>query len=300
VRVGVDIGGTNTDAVVLDDTGGIAHSLRLPTGWGDDAVLGTATDAVRALAGVAGVLPSSFASIGIGIPGAVDVESGTVRHALNLGVSRLDLGARLGASLGAPVRVENDVNAAALGAFHQLGLATTQSMAYLNLGTGLAAGLVLNGKLWRGSRGAAGEIGHILIDPAGPLDKDGQPGAIEVLASGSGIAAQRPGTVSDLLAAADAGEALAVDIRRRMFDAIASAARILVLTVDVDVVVIGGGISALGQPLLDGVREVFAAWEATAPFIASLQLGDRVRMLPKGISSAATGAAWLGSIPWAG
>jgi glucokinase len=300
VRVGVDIGGTNTDAVVLDDAGAIAHSLRLPTGWGDDAVLGTASDAVLQLAGVAGVLPSSFASIGIGIPGAVDVESGTVRHALNLGVSRLDLGARLGASLGAPVRVENDVNAAALGAFHQLGLASTQSMAYLNLGTGLAAGLVLNGKLWRGSRGAAGEIGHILIDPAGPLDKDGQPGAIEVLASGSGIAAQRPGTVSDMLAAAEAGEAGALDIRRRMFDAIASAARILVLTVDVDVVVIGGGISALGQPLLDGVREVFTAWEATSPFIASLQLGDRVRMLPKGTSSAAAGAAWLGSIPWAG
>ena len=300
MRVGVDIGGTNTDAVVLDDAGAIAHSLRLPTGWGDDAVLGTASDAVRALAGVAGVLPSSFASIGIGIPGAVDVESGTVRHALNLGVSRLDLGARLGASLGAPVRVENDVNAAALGAFHQLGLASAQSMAYLNLGTGLAAGLVLNGKLWRGSRGAAGEIGHILIDPAGPLDKDGQPGAIEVLASGSGIAAQRPGTVSDMLAAAETGEPLAVDIRRRMFDAIASAARILVLTVDVDVVVIGGGISALGQPLLDGVREVFAAWEVTSPFITSLELGDRVRMLPKGTSSAATGAAWLGSIPWAG
>jgi glucokinase len=84
-----------------------------------------------------------------------------------------------------------------------------------------------------------------------------------------------------------------------MFDAIASAARILVLTVDVDVVVIGGGISALGQPLLDGVHDVFTGWETTSPFIASLQLSDRVRMLPKGTSSAATGAAWLGSIPWA-
>jgi glucokinase len=300
VRVGVDIGGTNTDAVVLDDAGLVAHSLRLPTGWGDDAVLGTATDAVRQLAGVAGVLPSSFSSIGIGIPGAVDVDSGTVTHALNLGVSRLDLGARLRASLGAPVRVENDVNAAALGAFHQLGLAATQSMAYLNLGTGLAAGLVLKGALWRGSRGAAGEIGHILIDPAGPLDKDGQPGAIEVLASGSGIASQRPGSVSDMLEAASAGDAHAAEIRRRMFDAIASAARILVLTVDVDLVVIGGGISTLGEPLLAGVREVFASWEESSPFIASLELGERVRILPKDTSSAATGAAWLGSIPWQG
>jgi len=300
VRVGVDIGGTNTDAVVLDDAGTVAHSLRLPTGWGGDAVLSTATDAVRQLAGVAGILPSSFASIGIGIPGAVDVEHGTVTHALNLGVARLDLGALLGASLGAPVRVENDVNAAALGAFHQLGLAPAQSMAYLNLGTGLAAGLVLNGTLWRGSKGAAGEIGHILIDPAGPLDKDGQPGALEVMASGSGIASQRPGSVSDMLAAAAAGDEHAAEIRRRMLDGIASAVRVLVLTLDVDLVVIGGGISSLGDTLLAEVRDVFASWEASSPFITSLGLGERVRMLPRDASSAATGAAWLGALPWRG
>jgi glucokinase len=298
VRVGVDIGGTNTDAVVLDDAGAVAHSLRLPTGWGDEAVLGTATDVVRALTGAAGIDPSSFSSIGVGVPGAVDAEHGTVTHARNLGVSRLDLGTLLAANLGKPVRVENDVNAAALGAFHQLGLDGTNSLAYLNLGTGLAAGLVLGGKLWRGSRGAAGEIGHILIDPAGPLDDDGQPGALEVLASGSGIASQRPGSVSEMLAAADAGEAEAIEIRRRMFDGVASAVRILVLTLDVDVVVIGGGISTMGNDLLGPLREVFAAWGKTSPFITSLELGQRVRILSPDASTAATGAAWLGATPW--
>jgi predicted NBD/HSP70 family sugar kinase len=294
----VDIGGTNTDAIVLDDAGAVTHSLRLPTGWGHDAVLGTVTGVVRALAASAGVEPSSFASIGVGIPGAVDSEHGTVTHARNLGVERLDLGTLLAANLGKPVRVENDVNAAALGAFHQLGLDATDSLAYLNLGTGLAAGLVLGGKLWRGSRGAAGEIGHILIDPAGPLDVDGQPGALEVLASGSGIASQRPGSVSDLLAAAAAGDAEAIEIRRRMFDGVASAVRILILTLDVDVVVIGGGISNLGEDLLGAVRAVFAGWEATSPFITSLELGARVRILSPGTSVAATGAAWLGATPW--
>jgi predicted NBD/HSP70 family sugar kinase len=294
----VDIGGTNTDAVVLDDAGVVAHSLRLPTGWGDDAVLGTATRVIRELAGVLGVETSSFASIGIGVPGAVDAEHGTVTHARNLGVARLDLGTLLAANLGKPVRVENDVNAAALGAFHQLGLDSANSLAYLNLGTGLAAGLVLGGKLWRGSRGAAGEIGHILIDPAGPLDVDGQPGALEVLASGSGIASQRPGSVSDMLAAAKAGEANAIEIRRRMFDGVASAVRILVLTMDVDVVVIGGGISTMGDELLTAVRGVFADWEKTSPFITSLELGERVRILSPDASTAATGAAWLGATPW--
>jgi glucokinase len=294
----VDIGGTNTDAVVLDDAGAVAHSLRLPTGWGHDAVLSTATEVVRSLAGAAGIEPSSFASIGIGIPGAVDSEHGTVTHARNLGVARLDLGTLLAANLGKPVRVENDVNAAALGAFHQLGFDASQSLAYLNLGTGLAAGLVLGGKLWRGSRGAAGEIGHILIDPAGPLDVDGQPGALEVLASGSGIASQRPGSVSDMLAAATAGDREAIEIRRRMFDGVASAIRILVLTMDVDVVVIGGGISTMGDVLLDAVCAVIADWEKTSPFITSLELGARVRILSPDASTAATGAAWLGATPW--
>jgi glucokinase len=298
VRVGVDIGGTNTDAVILDDAGTVAHSLRLPTGWGHDAVLDTATSAVMGLADAAGVAPSSFASIGVGVPGAVDPERGTVTHARNLGVAHLDLGTLLGANVGAAVRVENDVNAAALGAFHQLGLLPDQSMAYLNLGTGLAAGLVLGGQLWRGSRGAAGEIGHILIDPAGPLDEDGQPGALEVMASGSGISSQWSGSVTEMLAAAERGDEKAIEIRQRMFTAVASAVRILVLTVDVDLVVIGGGISLLGDPLLAAVRSVFDQWGGGSPFITSLRLGERVRILPPDSGAAATGAAWLGATPW--
>jgi glucokinase len=298
MRVGIDIGGTNTDGVVLDDAGTVVHSLRLPTGWGPDAVLGTATAAIRELAGAGGIAPTRFTSIGVGIPGAVDAERGTVTHARNLGVQLLDLGHLLEDDLGATVRVENDVNAAALGAFHQLGLAETNSLAYLNLGTGLAAGLVLGGELWRGSRGAAGEIGHILIDPAGPPDGDGQPGALEVLASGSGIASQRPGSVADMLAAAAAGDAHAIEIRNGMFVGVASAVRILVLTVDVDVVVIGGGISNMGDDLLDAVRDIIADWEATSPFITSLGLGERIRIMPPGLSTAAIGAAWLGRTPW--
>jgi len=298
VRVGLDIGGTNTDAVALDEGGLVAHALRLPTGWGPDAVLATATEVVRALADAVGIEPSSFSSIGVGIPGAVDSEHGTVTHARNLGVERLDLGRLLAANLGRSVRVENDVNAAALGAFHQLGLDATNSLAYLNLGTGLAAGLVLGGKLWRGSRGAAGEIGHILIDPTGPLDVDGQPGALEVLASGSGIASQRPGSVPDLLEAAEAGDAEAIQVRRRMFEGVASAVRILVLTLDVDTVVIGGGISTMGEDLLGAVRAVFGAWEKNSPFITSLELGSRVRILSPDASTAATGAAWLGATLW--
>ena len=79
-----------------------------------------------------------------------------------------------------------------MGAFHLLGRPDTHSMAYLNLGTGLAAGLVLNGALWRGSRGTAGEIGHIPVDPNGALCSCGQRGCLEMVASGSAVARQWP------------------------------------------------------------------------------------------------------------
>jgi len=176
-----------------------------------------------------------------------------VTHALNLGLEGLELGAHLTDRFGRPVRVDNDVNAAALGAYHLLG--HTGSLAYLNLGTGLAAGFVLDGALWRGSRGAAGEIGHIPIDPAGPMCHCGQRGCLEVVASGSAIArawpTDDPRPASALFASAAAGDPSAVEVRRRLVEHVAAAVRLLVLTVDVDRIVIGGGLSSLGGPLLD-------------------------------------------------
>lgn len=301
MRVGIDIGGTKTDAVVLDDAGAVLHSLRLPTGRGG-AVVETAVAAIIELSHSSGTAPADFDSIGVGIPGTVDAERGIVTHALNLGVSELELGTVLSERFGAPVRVENDVNAAAVGAFHQFGLPSTSSMAYLNLGTGLAAGLVLHGRLWRGARGTAGEIGHILVDPAGPVDLDGQRGGLEVVASGSGIARQwltrSDNPVRDMLAAAEGGDVNALEIRRRLFDGVAASIRILVLTVDVDLVVIGGGISALGPVLLREVGAIIAGWEEKSPFIQSLQLAERIQVLPPDSSAAATGAALLGGMPW--
>ncbi len=298
LRAGIDIGGTKTDAVALDESGRVAHELRLTTGFGADSVLATSMEAVRRLAELGGINADDFVSIGIGIPGAVDVTSGRVEHAVNLGLSGLDLGSELEAHLGRAIRVENDVNAAALGAFSLLGRTSTQSMAYLNLGTGLAAGLVLGGRLWRGSRGVAGEIGHIPVDPAGPLCPCGQRGCLELMASGSAVARQwptkEPKPVLALFAAADAGDTVAIEVRVRLVDNVAAAVRLLVLTVDVDDVVIGGGLSSLGDVLLADVRAVLTGWAASSEFLASLQLPDRVALVPNDFPAAAVGAALVG------
>jgi len=302
MRIGVDIGGTKTEAVAVDDDGSVVESVRLPTGFGAEAVIASTIAAVDGITAATGLDAAGFTTIGVGIPGAVDASSGRVSHAINLGLEQLELGAELTALLGAPVRVENDVNAAALGAFHLFEQPAAASMSYLNLGTGLAAGLVLRGELWRGARGGAGEIGHILTDPNGPIDLDGQRGGLEVVASGSGIARQwgrgNGNAVSAVLDAADAGDPDALEIRRRLFDGVAGSVRILVLTVDVDLVVIGGGISALADRIMGGVNDVFAGWAAQSPFIESLGLAERIRILPAGAPVAALGAAYLGGTSW--
>lgn len=296
MRLGIDIGGTKTDAVAVENSGEVIQRVRLPTGFGSVAVVETAVSAVTRIAELLHLGIAEFDSIGVGIPGMVDGDSGHVRHAVNLGVDGLDLGSRLADRFGVGVRIENDVTAAALGAHHLLEL--TSSMAYLNVGTGIAAGLVINGRPWRGSRGSAGEVGHIPIDLEGVMCGCGQRGCLETLASGSSVARQWPSTaqypVLELFDAADAGHAKALAIRARLAYGVASAVRILVLTADVDTVVIGGGLSHLGDRLHGDIDRVFAEWSASSTFLSSLELTPRVQLVPEGLPVAAVGAAFAG------
>lgn len=297
MRIGLDIGGTKTDAVVLDAEGGVLERVRMPTGNGHDEVLDSAERAVREVIVLSGFHAPDFTSIGVGIPGVVDSESGRVHHAVNLGVDDLDLAGLLRQRVDVPVRVENDVKAAALGAYHLLGL--EGSAAYLNLGTGVAAGIVVDGRLQRGSRGGAGEIGHIPIDPHGAVCSCGQHGCVETTASGSAVARMWPTSAElpalELFDAADAGDRLAWSVRHTIATGVASAVRILVLTVDVETVVIGGGLSNLGERLLAPVTEVLQGWGVDSPFLRSLRLPERVRMLAPDLSAAAVGAALVGA-----
>ena len=293
MHLGIDIGGTKTDAVVVDEGGAVLARRRLPSGRGPDAVVAAAVEAAREACAQVGVEPTAL-SLGIGTPGTV--VDGVVTHALNLQVDRLDLASTIEGTLGVRPVVDNDVNAAALGAYLLAGSAH-RSMAYLNLGTGLAAGLVLDGRLWRGARGAAGEIGHVAVDPAGPIGSDGLPGGLETYASGAGLALQwgvEGASGADVVAAAAAGDARARQICDGAMFGLASAVRVLVLTVDVDEVVVAGGMTAWGEELIDGARRILDAWAATSPFLASLDLAARMRPLELDMPVAAIGAAMLG------
>ncbi|MBN9605981.1 MAG: ROK family protein [Actinomycetales bacterium] len=302
MRLGIDIGGTKTAAVALDAEGSARHAVELPTELGPEAVVATVAEAAGRLAERAGTPIHGFEAIGIGVPGTVDPATGDVTHAVNLGVESLPLARLAEAALGVPVRVENDVNAAALGAAHVMragGGAPVASMAYLNLGTGLAAGLVIDGRVHRGATGLAGEIGHLPMVSDGELCPCGQRGCLELLASGSALARLWPGDGSApparaLFDAADAGDPVALAVRSDFAASVAAAVRLLVLTADPELVVIGGGISALGDRLLAAVRGALLADGERSPFLAAARLPDRLRIVPRDVPVAAIGAALVG------
>jgi len=221
---------------------------------------------------------------------------GVVQHAVNLGLAEsLPLRDLLAAELGTPVTVENDANAATLGAVAQTG---QQDLVYLSIGTGLAAGLAIGGRLRRGVHGAAGEVGHIPVDPQGLPCTCGQTGCLETVASGSAVAAAWP--VADqhpaeaLFAAAAAGDPKAIAVRDRFAAGVAATVRVLCLAVDPAVVVLGGGVSHLGDPLRVAVAAALLDQAAEAPFLAALDLAGRLRILPPDVPVAALGAALIG------
>jgi glucokinase len=309
MRVGLDIGATKILGVVIDASGTVVAQARQDTRPGADGVLVSATAVLDSLAlRLDGALPSH---IGIGVCGIVDRERGAVSHAVNLGIGGdwFPLAARLADRTGATVLIDNDVNAATWGAHV---LSGADDMAYISVGTGLAAGFVLSGSLRRGAHGAAAEIGHLPGDPNGPRCSCGQRGCLELSASGSTLAAAWPGDgqgeragqggragqiqpAAALFAAAAAGNAEAVVIRDRFAAGLAAAIRIAGLTVGPAAIIIGGGVANVGEPLLEAVTAALRAQAAGSPFLTALDLAGRVSLLPGQAAAGAIGAALIGN-----
>jgi glucokinase len=287
--IGLDIGATKTLGVRLDDAGRVLEQVREPTEPGPDGILRTAEQVVTDL--------GAATSIGLGIPGLVDPERGAVKHAVNLGVDGewVPLRAELEQRLGVPVAVENDVNVATLGA---VALSGIRDLVYLSIGTGLAAGLVLDGTLRRGATGAAGDRGPVPIDPSGALCQCGQRGCLETVASGRALAEAWPSgdepPAQELFAAAAAGDVKAIAVRDWFAAGVADAVRTLCLSVDPATIVLGGGVAHLGAPLVEAVAAALRAQAAASPFLTSLDLAGRIRVVPDDQPVAAIGAALLG------
>ncbi|HKH22420.1 MAG TPA: ROK family protein [Solirubrobacterales bacterium] len=271
--IGVDLGGTKMLVGVVDSERRIQYEGREPSvGLSEDKLV---EDLARELQEAKDARPDVLAA-GLGIPATIDRERGLAIHAVNLTITDVPIRDLMRERIGLPVFVDNDANTAAL-AEHLYGVARgAQDVVMLTIGTGIGGGLVLGGEVYRGSTGAAAELGHIVIVEDGLPCQGNCPnhGCVETYASGTALAregtaaAQRepdsalgkalsagPITGRTVTQLALDGDALATEVvaqaGRHLGVALASLANIF----NPDVFVIGGGVSAAGELLIGPARE---------------------------------------------
>lgn len=293
LRIGVDVGGTKIEAALIDQSNRVLGTARIPARHGNDAVI---EDIVKVSGQVCDDDFSKVSAIGIGTPGQVNHVSGHVDNIVNLDVTSLDMGPLVAARTGVPTRVENDVNAAALGAAAVLGGASVLpgTVAFLNFGTGLAAGIVQDGVLLHGASGAAGEVGHIPVEPHRLKCPCGQYGCLETVCSGASVARLWPSAnpaMPDLIRRAKKREAQAVDVLDMVVRAIGDTIQIVAQSVDPAVIILGGGMAKTGEPLVEVITAELRRREKTCPFLTSLDLPARLRLAPLDQPVGAIGAA---------
>jgi glucokinase len=310
LRVGVDIGGSKVAVIVVDRSGRIvARALAPSVAAEPDLAIGQIANVVRGAVAEAEASMDAVEAVGVGVPGRVDRHTGTVTFAVNLGWQHLPLGQRLATALGVPVAVENDVRTAAAGLHGRAPFGPIDDLAYLSIGTGISAGIVLGGRLHRGVRGVAGEIGHVVLEPAGPRCACGLDGCFEALAAGSAIAraarnaiasgsrtslrALGDPTAEDVFAEAAAGDPTATAIVDRATTWIARMVHALVLAYDVRLVAIGGGVSRAGDPLLDRIRAALDGICVGSPFARELLSETEVRLVSPDLEIGPWGAIAL-------
>ncbi len=300
---GVDVGGTTTSIVITDDLDRILYEHVAPTDRSSlvGQIAGLVDDGRRELG-------RDLAAVGVAVPGHVDPEAGSVSMAVNLGITHLPLGPLLQTELAVPIFVEHDARAAVLWLSEQAAEGSARSpasVAFLAIGTGISAGIALDGSLLRGDNGFAGEVGHVVADPEGAVCACGLRGCLETVAAGPAIGRQADEAIlagrstvlsprssaADVFRAAAAGDEVAVEIIDRVADHLARAIRSLALTLGIKRFVIGGGVAAAGPALLEPLRSRIARERATSPLIEAA-LGDAtIELLSPTEAPGARGAA---------
>lgn len=297
LAIGIDIGGTDTKVGIADASYELLASARVSTlpDQRVEALAARVVDLCRKLLKANGLTESDVVAVGIGAPGIMDHAAGQVVRSPNLPLwHHASLCELFSNALGKPSILENDANVAAWGE-HVAGSGRgSRNMAMLTLGTGLGGGIVLNGKVLHGSHGSAGELGHTILVPDGHLCGCGQKGCLEQYVSATAL--ER--TYSELARAtqnAEAGiDAEAISSRvesdpiarqawdqmcRRLALACLNLSRLL----DIDRIVLGGGVSNAGERLLAPTRSHYAAmdWKMSPyrPELVIAQLGNDAGMV---------------------
>lgn len=299
--LGIDLGGTNIVAAVVNEKYEIISEAKNPTlcprPWKEilDDVAKTALEAAK----MANLEMSDFPFVGIGSPGVISVETGTVIAAVNLGFENVPLTKYLSEKLEVPVILENDANAAAYGEFKAGKAKNTENFIAFTIGTGIGSGVVLDGKIYRGTNGIAGELGHSVIKLGGRQCSCGRKGCIDVYASATGLItttkeameANKESLMWQLsegdikkvtgitaFKAAKQNDKTALEVVNSYIEVLAAAITNIINTFQPDMITIAGGISKEGDYLLNPIKKLVekeSLKNSTKPFpkieIAELQ-----------------------------
>jgi len=305
--IGLDVGGTKVAAAAFVD-GTLSEPSIQPTDTRSaEALLDELVGVVEALRG------PDAAAVGIGVPSVVEFATGRIRYSVNIPLVDLPLRRILAERIGLPVYVENDANCAALAEATEGGEIVVKDLVMFTLGTGVGGGLVLNGRLYRGATGAAPEMGHTIVgmDLARGAPVAGrfpQEGSLERLAAGTELdrlalyaAEAQPGSAlgrvladrgrvagRDVVEAAEAGDAPAVEALRILGERLGIGIANAINLFDPQEIVIGGGVSRAGDLIVKPARE--AASRFVLPGVGT---ACTIRLARRGVEAGVLGAALL-------
>lgn len=279
--LGIDLGGTTTKFAIMKPQGEIQQRWSIQTDVLNDGnnIIPNIIDSINHHLQLYQMSAKQFQGIGIGTPGSVDYQTGTVDSAFNLNWDRpMALKEQIELHTNIPVQVENDANVAALGERWLGAVKNSDNVAFVTLGTGVGGGIIINGQIIHGQGGSAGEIGHMTINPQGYRCTCGKKGCLETVASATGIVhvardyAQEYAGDSELKASLDNGDdltakdvfdlakqndPLALKVTSAVCDQLGLALSIVAVTINPQYIIIGGGVSNAGDFLLQRVQESY-------------------------------------------
>ncbi len=271
---GVDLGGTTVKIAWFDELGTLLHKWEIPTvtANGGTQILPDIAASIKAFLATQG--EKEVIGIGIGVPGPVDGK-GVVNKCVNLGWGVFNIHETLSALTGLPVKAGNDANVAALGEAWKGGGNGCENMVMATLGTGVGGGIIIDGRPVSGVHGAGGEIGHIVVNPQETeVCGCGKYGCAEQYCSATGVVrlakrylATHPEdstlrnvenlTCKDVFDASAGGDGAARAILEQVYDYMGQFLANVCMVSDPEIVVLGGGVSRAGQPLLEGAKRYF-------------------------------------------
>ncbi|MBR6966023.1 MAG: ROK family glucokinase [Clostridia bacterium] len=311
VRVGIDVGGTGIQVGVLDEQMNILAEGSIPTSttipFAEQITL--ITECVLSTVASAGLDADQIESVGVGIPGIANKETGEVVKCPNMGWNHVPFRSEFKKHLNVPIFIDNDANVAALAESVAGVSAGTSSSVFITIGTGIGSGIIINGKIWNGFHGIGGELGHVIFDLNGVPCSCGNHGCLERYCSATAVIrmareaiAQHPDTLmlkmvnNDILKieartiidAARASDPLAMEVFARFTDDLAQAIASVVNFLDPEVIVLGGGVSKAGSFLLDPLSRKYKKY-----VLYNDQPMPKVKLAVLGAKAGIIGAAML-------